>query len=118
MLIHTHTADVVLQSYQSYEDSSQSQRDSPLVLSACARLQLHSETGKWRSTTQVTKLLGHGGHVDAVGGEVPQHLDELVREGVEVDVELAVCWHVSNRSHSRETSPIYRRNSLSTSFLV
>ena len=30
-------------------------------------------------------------HVDTVGREVPEHLDQLVREGVEVDVELAVC---------------------------
>ena len=30
-------------------------------------------------------------HVDPVGSEVPEHLNQLVWEGVEVDVEFAVC---------------------------
>lgn len=36
-------------------------------------------------------ILCQGGHVDALLGEVPEHLDERIRKGVEVDVELAVC---------------------------
>ena len=31
------------------------------------------------------------GHVDFVADKVPEHLDERVGEGVEVDVELAIC---------------------------
>jgi hypothetical protein len=29
-------------------------------------------------------------------GEVPEHLDQGVWEGVEVDVELALCWMLVN----------------------
>lgn len=29
-------------------------------------------------------------HVDLIGSEIPEHLDEVVRKGVEVDMELAV----------------------------
>ena len=47
--------------------------------------------GEWWSATQKADILCQLGHVDSVGGEVPEHLDKLVWEGVEVDVELAVC---------------------------
>lgn len=43
------------------------------------------------SSTSRVVVLGHIGHVDALLGEVPEHLDELVWEGVEVDVEFAIC---------------------------
>lgn len=36
-------------------------------------------------------ILCHHTHIDALFGEVPQHLDELIWQGVEVDVEFAVC---------------------------
>ena len=35
-------------------------------------------------------LLSKHAHVDFVRGEVPEHLDQVVWEGVEVDVEFAV----------------------------
>lgn len=51
---------------------------------------------KWspfRSAVELARvvILGEHTHVDALLGEVPQHLDELVGEGVEVHVKLAVC---------------------------
>ena len=39
----------------------------------------------------LVRLLAHDSHVDAIGGEVPEHFDQIVWEGVEVDVEFTVC---------------------------
>lgn len=46
--------------------------------------------GECWSATQKADILCQLGHVDSVGGEVPEHLNQLIWEGVEVDVELAV----------------------------
>ena len=76
--------------------------------------------GKWWSATQEADILCQLGHVDSVGGEVPEHLDKLIWESVEVDVELAVCerGNVSMRGHTIACTWIGLDNSLSTSFLV
>lgn len=77
----------------------------------------------WLAAAEDADVLCHGGHVDAVGGEVPQHLDQLVGEGVEVDVELAICdMLVSMFSPHLKQAPAlshcFAGDLLSTSFLV
>ena len=43
------------------------------------------------SAAEETDVLCHGAHIYAVRGEVPEHLDQRVGEGVEVNVELPIC---------------------------
>lgn len=74
---------------------------------------------KWWSATQKADILCQLGHVDSVGGEIPEHLDKLVWKGVEVDVELAICaGNISMLGHTIACSRAGLDNLLSTSFLV
>ena len=47
---------------------------------------------RWVWWIWLADFLCHARHIHTLLGEVPEHLDELVGEGVEVDVELAICW--------------------------
>jgi hypothetical protein len=67
---------------------------------------LHALLARWSWTAKARLQLGLG------GCEVPQHLDQRVGQGVEVDVEFAVCISLAL------IQTVVNANVLSTSFLV